>query len=1187
MSTRTCARAAARWILQPAGLLLALLSISFPSFSQLNLGHIYGAVTDPTGASVPGAAVTVTDVERGVVRNLTTDSSGEYSAPSLIPGTYSVKVMASGFNPFNRQAIAVGVGQEIRIDVPLQTGTQNQTVEVSGAPPIMNTTSAMISTTLETKALNDLPLNGRLYTKLLDYTPGVAGRPGGNTPTYSSNGAGTMTQMWMLDGVDDVNQFAMSGPLFGATTSADELTVLPLDSIEEVNVIANPRAEFGWGQGAVVNVGLKSGTNSVHGTAYAYGRYTSMDAKSPYLGPDLPKADDEFKQFGASIGGHIIKDKLFYFGNYEGFRYTVGAPGILQIPSSVGLGGDPSNSFPDAIADLKANGVQPNQLSLNLAGCTAAGVCDPKKGVFTNGKPTTVISTGLDNIGHSDNQIEKLDFHPNAKNTIYGEYLFGNATDQTAGIGLQPYWANTDHNRVQVVRGVWIYVPNSSTVNEARFGYDRYNLQDFNAECTQNLGQPNYAKDFGFVSGINAPSPECGFPIVQIGGFATTGAGQFIQDQLVFQNTYHFIDSVSYTHGNHLLKFGGEFHHTLYRGYGAPNFLDGQIVFNGGATPNFPGATALEDFLSGSPSSGQFLLNPVQTTTHFNRFAGYFQDDWRITRRLTLNLGLRYEYEPPQVDAHNAFGNFDPNTPSGMVQQSGGKALYSTDKRDFGPRAGFAWDVTGKGTTVIRAGTSISFDTVPMDALVTFQGASLPSIPTGFTLFNADGTTRPSPGNIQSGVPVLGPNQLNWVYNAPGAPVVPVFKTGASALVCGDGIGSNPSPCSLLAKNPHAPRSYMTTWTAGVQHAFTNNLSLNVAYVGNHAEGLPEYVNVNQPPPGVSSADDPVAFQQRRPYYNKFPYFSDILQYSNVGYSNYNGLQVNLVHRNTHGLTLGVAYTLAVAKSTQSGESDNFPFLRDSTNVASSYAPMNSTPRHHLGITVTYAIPGKNGVGQMLKGWSINSAFNYLSGVGVDQYDFINDFSGSGNLGAVFTGSYWNLVGHAGDFSKHWGRTTPIPCFGGPDSIFANAFGCSTSVPQACTAAAASEPTNPKVPGSSGAASLAQFGCYMEGSSVIVPPAQGTLGNMYRNQITGPPFREWNFSVTKEWKFRERLTTQFRAEFFNLTNSRNYGAATVVFTGEPFLANTYGMSTAPVTAGNAVNGTGDARRIQLGLKLIF
>ena len=750
-----------------------------PAFSQLNLGQIGGAVTDASGAAVPNAMVTVTDQARGVQRQLTSDTAGQYLAPSLIPGTYSVRVVAPGFNPTERRDIAVGVGQILRIDLALQPGTQNQTVLVEGTPPIINTTSAMISTTVESKQINDLPLNGRLYTKLLDYTPGIAGRPGGNTPTYSSNGAGTMANMWMLDGVDDVNEFAASGPLFGATTSSDELTILPLDSVQEVNVIANPRAEFGWEQGAVVNVGLKSGTNQLHGSAYAYGRDTSLDAKSPYLGPDLPIADDQFMQFGASIGGRIIKDKLFYFGNYEGFRYTVGSPSILQVPSSLPLGGDTANSIPDAIADLKANGIQPNQLSLNLAGCTSAAVCDPRKGIFTNGSTSPLLPSGLDNVGGTDNMVEKLNYALNSKNTIYGEYLFGNATDLTAGTGLQPYWANTDHNRVMVVRGAWVYVPNSSVVNEARFGYDRYNLEDYNAECTQNLGQPDYLKAFGFASGLNPPSPECGFPVINIGNFTPTGAGQFIQDQLVFQNTWHFQDSVSWNRGGHAIKFGGEFHHTLYRGYGAPNYLDGNIQFNGGAAfSTGAGSTALEDFLAGAPSFGQYLVNPVQTTIGFNRYAGFIQDDWRIARRLTLNLGLRYEYEPPVVDPHNAFGNFDPNTPSGMIQQTNGKALYSTSPHDFGPRVGLAWDVTGKGTTVIRAGSSITYDTVPLDALVTFQGASLPTIPTGFTLYNPDGSIRPSAGNILSGTATFAGPQMNWVYNAPGAPVVPVFSGG-------------------------------------------------------------------------------------------------------------------------------------------------------------------------------------------------------------------------------------------------------------------------------------------------------------------------------------------------------------------------------------------------------------------------
>lgn len=219
---------AARKAKHPIAAILGLLAVSLPVFPQLNLGHIFGAVTDQSGAAISGAMVTITDVSRGVTRTVTTDSAGEYSAPSLVPSTYTVRAENPGFNPAERQNFTLTVGQELRIDLSMQPGTQNQTIVVTGTPPIVNTSSAMISTTIDTQSINELPLNGGLYTKLLDYTiPGLAGRPGGNSPAYSSNGAGIFSQMWMLDGVDDVNEFAASGPLFGAATSQDELTVLP------------------------------------------------------------------------------------------------------------------------------------------------------------------------------------------------------------------------------------------------------------------------------------------------------------------------------------------------------------------------------------------------------------------------------------------------------------------------------------------------------------------------------------------------------------------------------------------------------------------------------------------------------------------------------------------------------------------------------------------------------------------------------------------------------------------------------------------------------------------------------------------------------------------------------------------------------------------------------------------------
>jgi hypothetical protein len=275
-----------------------LLLLSLPAFSQLNSGSIAGAITDETGAVIVGASVTVIDVERGVSRPLVTDSAGQYTAPSLTPGEYTVRAEAAGFRTVERAKIVVGVGQGVRIDLQLQPGGQAETVTVTEAVPLVDTSSEVISNTVETTTLAELPINGRLYTKVLDFQPGIIGRPGGQSPNYSANGAGGQSNYWMLDGVENVNIFINGGPLVGAATSNDELTLLPADAIQEVNVMANPPAEFGWFQGAVVNVGLKSGTNTLHGSAYGFGRNKRLEAYNPYLNgivPTLPKADDDFK----------------------------------------------------------------------------------------------------------------------------------------------------------------------------------------------------------------------------------------------------------------------------------------------------------------------------------------------------------------------------------------------------------------------------------------------------------------------------------------------------------------------------------------------------------------------------------------------------------------------------------------------------------------------------------------------------------------------------------------------------------------------------------------------------------------------------------------------------------------------------------------------------------------------------
>jgi hypothetical protein len=684
----------------------------------------------------------------------------------------------------------------------------------------------------------------------------------------------------------------------------------------------------------------------------------------------------------------------------------------------------------------------------------------------------------------------------------------------------------------------------------------------------------------------------------------------------VNQHTETAYDNASYIRGKHQFKFGVEFHHSAYNGLGAPGNFDGTLNFDGGlAYAANGGSTALQDFLAGRLTSGSILINPQSNSVGFNREAFYFSDDFRLTQKLTVNLGLRYELEPAILVDNNNAANFDPTSPTGMVQQNG-KPLYKTDHHDFAPRAGFAWDITGKGTTVLRAGMGVSYDTPQVDDLIAQGfGAGLNNVPTGFTLYNPAGSVAfaPStaPGAVNSGQVTVPSSGLNWVCNTspncPAAPatVVPVFTVGTSALACGNGLvrvanGTTPSPCNLHVKSVNSPRSPMYTWTVGVQHAFASNTSLTVNYVGTHAYNIATMVNINEPTPGASrllpgSTPGSVtgSYQFREPYYSQFPWFSGIFVYEPAGFSNYNALQVSLTQRSFHGLTMRTNYSFAKDLATTKG--GNNPFVQDGRNVAGYYGPF--TPAHHLGITATYAIPGRKSPAQLLQGWEINSSINLQSGPPVNPTDATDDFAGIGGGRSLLGGAseQWSLVGNPRNF--HLGKTTPTPCYAFAGSRFAGNPNClpltltgDNGAGQACITAANQEAVNGAmnalVPGSSsGLASLQRLGCYVSpnGKSVLLPPAQGTFGTMGRNALFGAAFGEWDFSASKKWTFSERVAVQFRAEFYNFLNNRTFFGGTTSITNPA----TFGLATAAPNANNPINGTGGPREVQLGLKMTF
>ena len=323
---------------------VCLLSVTM--FAQGNAGRISGAVTDQTGSAIVGASVIVTDVERGISRNLVTDQAGQYFAPNLLPGMYKVRAEAKGFKSVERPNTQLEVGNDVRIDLVLPAGNVSEVVEVMDEIPLVDNTSATLGGTITNQTINDLPLNGRDYQKLLTLRPGVMIYPGGGGWDQSANGVRPESNAYIVDGMTDDEPFSALSVINAPGLVGDAVTVIPIDAIQEFNTQINAKAEYGWKPGAIITVGLKSGTNDIHGTAYAFGRSDSFDARNYFNPGPQPKTPLDFKQFGATGGGAIIKDKLFYFVGYEAQRYTVGNSFVVSVPTTASVGRPQASAFP-------------------------------------------------------------------------------------------------------------------------------------------------------------------------------------------------------------------------------------------------------------------------------------------------------------------------------------------------------------------------------------------------------------------------------------------------------------------------------------------------------------------------------------------------------------------------------------------------------------------------------------------------------------------------------------------------------------------------------------------------------------------------------------------------------------------------------------------------------------------------
>ena len=1149
------------------GIVSAVFLICFSLSAQINTGRILGTVTDQTGGVIAGAMVTITNSQTGVARNLVADDAGEYNAPNLTPGMYTVRVTANGFQAFERQNISLEVGKDARIDAQLTPGQVTQTVTVSEAIPLLDTTSATVTGTLATATIADLPVQGRNYQNLLPYRPGVTIKPGGGTLTTSTNGLRPEDNNYYVEGLDNDEPFTGQSIINSTLPVGDAATFVPVDAIQEVNVQTNSPAEFGKKPGAVINVGLKSGTNTVHGSAFAFGRSDKFDsAEYAYPGP-APKPAAELEQWGGTMGGHIVKDKLFYFGAFERQTYNVAGNYPVLTPTSANTG-NVSQSIPAAEADLANHGIALNALSLKLL---------PLFG--TNTSNSSSQSYGFPNVVSTDNVLGKIDYHISDHHTLAGSYFFGNGTTVAESItnpGItQPQFRDNAQLRAQFVTTSWTWTPNSTWVNDLRFGWNFHHRVDHVDDISTPLST------YGINTGITDPALG-GFPTIDISSnssFSQIGGDANLPKSYGPTKDYDLVDHVSFLRGKHAFKFGAE---VLYMRPFFGNYSGGRgvFVFSGGQTPGFATSTPLEDFLAGAPDvAASQVLNgdPRRQLTEWD-YSTFFEDSWHVRPNVTLNLGLRYEYFTPLSDTHNKIGNWDPQV--GLEQVGVNvNSPYNPYHKDFSPRLGVAWDIGGKGKTVLRAGGGIYYVDLVVSAMV--DNITLPGKPSGITAIptaystGATGTAPPlnplASGGI--GTAFIGP-PLNWSL---AGPIYPANQIGSSqGLSCGDGLSGHPGPCSILAMAKNIIPPQVQTWTVGIQRTLTSNYTLEVNYIGDHSNNLTGIQDLNaiNPQDPREIANGHKELQSDRPYYAQFPYLRFINYMSNLDKSNYNALQTTLTERGYHGLGFVAAYTYSHALDDAS-QNRNEQVPQNNLNPGADYGNSGFDQRHHFSLTLSYALPGKKGYAQMLEGWTVNSAVLLQSGLPWNP-TANTDLSKTGDKKS----DRWDFFGNPNDFKA---GKYPIPFYAGSITV-GGAKVINPALPAMCTQEAAAigtfNPASPNAPGN-----LLSFGCNAQGNSVFIAPPTGTFGTAGRDIFRDDGFRNWDFSLFKNWTVKERLTAQFRWEIFNILNN-----AILANPGNGGIGSSnFGCSCqTPDTAGqNPLLGTGGARAMQLGLKLLF
>jgi hypothetical protein len=1090
--------------------------------AQVGTSDVLGNVTDSSGAVVVGANVTIKNLGTAEKRTAATSDKGEYLFTTLPNGNYTLTVEAKGFETFTIKNFPLSSGDRARYDAALKPGAATETVEVTEVNTLQ-TDSPEVASTVPDTSVQEMPLNSRNFSSALQTQPGMSmgtnsqsfaggGSPEDRRPAFVvvANGQNDAWNDQLIDGFDN-NERNLG--LAGVRPS--------IDGIEEVKIDSSSySAEYGRAAGAVINVITKAGTNSFHGSAYEYFRNDIFDARDFFAAAGvIAKPELRLNEFGGSVGGPVTlpglyhgKDKTFFFADFEQDRLISGlAPYVLTVPTAyeetqfVTTGGLDLTDANPALAIIPAANVSPimaNYFALFPSPNTTSN-CPAGVGCFISSPPVVQHDTNVDAridehfspsdilfARFADNPVTTLEpeaipetpsassaWSPLTKTTLKGIYPGGNGSGAGSGSFAGPSSTKSYNGQVD-----YVHIFSSNLILDLKTGFTRVDI----ASLPFNDGT-GAAQQVGFASNINTLGllPAMGGP-----GLAWTpllGSTNSVP-LLDINNTFQYAGSVTYTRGAHSIKAGGS---AIRRQVNAATdaIAPGFFLF-WGAQQGPPGGfypDSRQNFIAGYPSlelREDAVFNPGFRAWEF---AGYVQDDWRVNRSLTVNVGIRYDIFKPFTEAHGYFSNFLPSClSSGTIgtncfatgSSAGGGGVVSptvgvnTDTRDVAPRVGFAWSMNAK--TVLRGGFGMSY--FPPDLGEASSGTGAPvsvlqnyNPPYSFN-YAQPFPFDPHPGAFCTVVTPLG-GTAGCISEGPVAPSTVALATFAS----------NPAVTSVSAKPLNIRSAYVEMANLAVQRQLGANNTVSLAWVGEFGRGLLRTINLDQPaPPGAGNPTPPLVYATQLPFINTINY------YYNGSISAYNSMQLVYTRQLARGLTAGANWTWShdlgdgIAGSEYTGP------------VGLDYGNVPNDLRHRVAVTADYAIPFGNGLtginGFLAKGWKLN-------GVG-----------------------YWQT---GNPFTVYFPQSAPSP-FGPASGL--NVPNLDQDRPNVI---ASTKVSNPSI---------------SEWFNINAFAAQqtGTQGDERIGQLFGPHQRDVDLSLLKEFKIVESLNGEFRAECFNISNTPNY-----------------------------------------------